>query len=112
MKTRILRAGDGVFLSRSGEGWPEPGPFLGREAVLREVDQLRETWDADALRVTGDFIDVGDRGREADVARSGARTAGRYGLQRRLHAAARQGHRHRPVFGEHEQALKAVGLEE
>ena len=33
------------------EGWPEPGPFVGREAVMRELEQLRETWDADALDV-------------------------------------------------------------
>jgi len=25
--------------------WPEPGPYVGREAVLRQVRQLREAWD-------------------------------------------------------------------
>jgi ketosteroid isomerase-like protein len=46
---------------RMPEGWPEPGPFIGREAVMRELEQLRETWDSDALEPVGDFIDVGDR---------------------------------------------------
>ena len=30
-------------------GWPEPGPIVGREAVMRQSEQLRETWDADEL---------------------------------------------------------------
>jgi ketosteroid isomerase-like protein len=46
---------------RAAEGWPEPGPFVGREAVMRFVEQLRDTWDADALEPIGDFIDAADR---------------------------------------------------
>jgi ketosteroid isomerase-like protein len=41
--------------------WPEPGPFVGREAVIRQGEQLRETWDSTTLESTGDFIDAGDR---------------------------------------------------
>ena len=33
---------------RTPEGWPEPGPFFGREAIMRQFEQIRETWDADA----------------------------------------------------------------
>jgi ketosteroid isomerase-like protein len=47
-------------IARPPEGWPEPGPFVGREAVIHQWEQMRETWDADALRPT-DFIEVGDR---------------------------------------------------
>jgi ketosteroid isomerase-like protein len=46
---------------RAPEGWPEPGPFFGREAVMRQVEQLRETWDSDSFELISDFIDVGDR---------------------------------------------------
>jgi ketosteroid isomerase-like protein len=46
---------------RAPEGWPEPGPFVGREAVIRQFEQMRETWDADASELISDFIDVGDR---------------------------------------------------
>jgi ketosteroid isomerase-like protein len=46
---------------RPPEGWPEPGPDVGREAVMRHLEQLRETWDADALEPIGDFIDAADR---------------------------------------------------
>jgi ketosteroid isomerase-like protein len=41
--------------------WPEPGPFVGREAAMRWFEQLRETWNADALVLIGDFADAGDR---------------------------------------------------
>ncbi len=46
---------------RAPEGWPEPGPFVGREAVIRQFEQLRETWDADTTEPVGDFIDDGER---------------------------------------------------
>jgi ketosteroid isomerase-like protein len=47
-------------IMRMAEGWPEPGPYFGREAVMRECGQLRGAWDADALEVISDFIDIAD----------------------------------------------------
>jgi ketosteroid isomerase-like protein len=52
---------DPDVIMRMPEGWPEPGPYVGREAVWREIEQLRGTWDADAFEQVSDFIDVGDR---------------------------------------------------
>ena len=52
---------DPTIIVRATEDWPEPGPFVGREAVMRQGEQLRETWDAVTLEPIGDFIDVGDR---------------------------------------------------
>src|SRR6188472_3135077 len=46
---------------RPPQDWPEPGPYVGREAVMRQFEQLRETFDADAFELIGDFIDGGDR---------------------------------------------------
>jgi ketosteroid isomerase-like protein len=40
--------------------WPEPGPYVGREAIMRQWEQMRATFDADALELI-DFIDSGDR---------------------------------------------------
>jgi len=40
---------DPSVIARTLEGWPEPGPFVGRDAVMRQFERLRETWDADAL---------------------------------------------------------------
>jgi ketosteroid isomerase-like protein len=52
---------DPEAISRSPEGWPEPGAAVGRHAVMRQFEQLRETWDADAFEVISDYIEVGDR---------------------------------------------------
>jgi len=46
---------------RPGEGWPEPGPYVGRDTVMRQLVQLRETWDAETLEPIDDFIDAADR---------------------------------------------------
>jgi ketosteroid isomerase-like protein len=52
---------DPDVIGRPAEGWPEPGPFVGREAVMRQWEQLRDTWDADTVEPIGDFIDAADR---------------------------------------------------
>ena len=52
---------DPDVIMRPPEGWPEPGPFVGREAVIRQFKQARETWDAEALEPIGDFIHAADR---------------------------------------------------
>jgi ketosteroid isomerase-like protein len=48
-------------ISRPPEGWPEPGPFVGREAVVRQFSQQRETFDLDAAKPISDFIEIADR---------------------------------------------------
>ena len=46
---------------RPTEDWPEPGPYAGPEAVMRFIEQLRDTWDAEALEPISDFIHGADR---------------------------------------------------
>jgi ketosteroid isomerase-like protein len=58
---------------RAPDGWPEPGPFIGRDAVMRQFEQLRETWETDTAEPISDFIDAADR----VVVRALWRTAGR-----------------------------------
>ena len=55
------------------EGWPEPGPFVGRDAVMRQFQQMRDIWDADAGEPLSDFIGAADR----VVVRTAWRGAGR-----------------------------------
>ena len=43
------------------EGWPEPGPFVGPEAVMRQFTQQRGSVDFDVSEPIGDFLDLGDR---------------------------------------------------
>jgi ketosteroid isomerase-like protein len=97
---------------RLPEGWPEPGPFIGRDAVMRQLDQQRETWDADALVPIADFIDAGDRvavrfiwrgtghGPESNIELTGVYTVG----DGRILAVEH--------FWDHAKALEAVGLRE
>jgi ketosteroid isomerase-like protein len=51
---------DPEVIARSAEGWPEPGPFVGREAVMREWEQVRDAWKG-VLEPISDFIEAGDR---------------------------------------------------
>jgi ketosteroid isomerase-like protein len=93
-------------------GWPERGPFVGRDAVMREFEQLRETFDADAFELISDFIDVGDRvavrfiwlgagqGPESKVEVTGVYTV-RNGRTLAI-----------DHFWDHAEALEAVGLSE
>jgi ketosteroid isomerase-like protein len=46
---------------RAPERWPEPGPFVGREAIMRQWEQMRATWDSDPVEPISDFIDAADR---------------------------------------------------
>jgi ketosteroid isomerase-like protein len=48
-------------IARTIEGWPEPGPFVGRDAVMRQFARVRAPWDTDAIEPIGDFLDAGDR---------------------------------------------------
>jgi ketosteroid isomerase-like protein len=45
---------------RTAEGWPEQGPHVGRDAVMRHFEQVRGAWDDQALEPIEDFIDVAD----------------------------------------------------
>ena len=41
---------------RIAEGWPEPGPFRGRDAVIRQFRQMRETLEGGIVEPVSDFI--------------------------------------------------------
>jgi len=52
---------DPDVIMRVPEGWPEPGPFVGREAVIRLFEQWRETFDTYVTELIGDIIEAADR---------------------------------------------------
>jgi uncharacterized protein len=103
---------DPDVIMRAPQGWPEPGPFVGRDAVMRQWEQMRETWAADNLGVIGDFIDADDRvvvrqvwrgvghGPESQVESTGVYTVRRGRVV------------HLEFFWDHAEALEAVGLSE
>jgi ketosteroid isomerase-like protein len=90
---------------------PEPGPFVGRVAVLGWFEQLREVWDSDVMEPIS-FIDKDDR----VVVRLLWRPAGR-GPETNMEFTGVYSLRKGRIFYQefywnHAEALKAVGLEE
>ena len=51
---------DPDVIQRPPKDWPEPGPFVGREASMRQFEQLRDTWDRDIVEPISAFIDIAD----------------------------------------------------
>ena len=51
---------DPDVILRMPKDFPEAGPFVGREAVLRHWEQQREAFDADIVEPISDFIDTAD----------------------------------------------------
>jgi uncharacterized protein len=103
---------DPGIIWRGPEGWPEPGPYAGREAVMGQVGQMRETWDTDSFELISELIDVGDRvavrfiwqgaghGPEANIEATGLYTV------RKGRICAIE------FFWDHAEALEALGLSE
>jgi ketosteroid isomerase-like protein len=103
---------DPEIIMRTPEGWPEPGPYAGREAVMRQAEQLRETWDSDSFELISDYIGVGDRvavrfiwqgaghGPKSNIELTGVYTV-RKGRMRSME-----------FFWDHAEALEAAGLSE
>jgi len=79
---------------------------------MRWCEQLRETWDAEALEPTGDFVDVGDR-----VAVRHIWHGAGHGPEANLEGTNVFTVRNRRIvyqefFSDHAEALDAVGLSE
>jgi ketosteroid isomerase-like protein len=95
----------------AADDWPEPGPFVGREAVIRQGEQLRETWDSVTLEPIGDFIDAGDRVAVRHVWRTGGRGPESSNLEFTLIMTIRRGKiRAFEYFWDHSEALEILGL--
>jgi ketosteroid isomerase-like protein len=103
---------DPDVIVRMAENWPEPGPYVGREAVMRQWEQIRETWDSDALEAIGDFIDAADRVVVRHIYR-GAGHGPESNMELTVVFTVRKG---RIVFQEffwdYAEALETLGLEE
>ena len=103
---------DADAVVRPPEGWPEPGPFVGREVVMRQFQQMRETWDADAGEPLSDFIDAADR----VVVRTAWRGAGRgpeSTMEFTIVFMLRKGRIvYHETYWDHAEALQILGLSE
>ena len=103
---------DPDVILRQVEGWPEPGPYVGREAVMRQFEQLHETWDADAVIPISEFIHTGDRVAVRMIYR-GAGRGPRADLEMTQVVTVRKGRIVcREYFWDHSEALQNLGLSE
>ena len=41
--------------------WPERGPFVGRDAVMQQLNYVRAAFESDSLEFLSDLVAVGDR---------------------------------------------------
>ena len=97
---------------RPPTGWPEPGPFVGREAVMRQFEQMRATWDADAVELISDFVDAGDRVAVRFVWH-GVGQGPEANMELTYVATVRKGKIFNiEYFWDHAEALEAIGLSE
>jgi ketosteroid isomerase-like protein len=99
-----------VAFGRELEGWPDPGPIVGRDAVMRQWERAREPFGDTATLELVSIIDAGDR----VVARQIAHGVGRgpaFHVEFTTVTTFRNG---RSVlidwFWDYAEALKAVGL--
>jgi ketosteroid isomerase-like protein len=103
---------DPDVILRTVPDWPEPGPYVGRGAVMRFHGQLRETWDADTSEPISDFIDAADH----VVVRYIWRGTGHgpdANLELTIVFSVRKGKIfYIEFFWDHAEALEAVGLSE
>jgi ketosteroid isomerase-like protein len=100
-----------VILLTVGD-WPEPGPYVGREAVMRFYEQLRDPWDADTLEETSDFLHAADRVVVRFVWR-GVGHGPSSNMEFTVVWSVRKGKvRDVEYFWDHNEALEAAGLRE
>jgi ketosteroid isomerase-like protein len=92
--------------------WPESGPFLGRDAVMQQLNQARAAFDSDSLEFLSDLVAVGDR----VIVRTGWHGFGR-GPQSDMEWTTLFTLRDRRIINmqfiwDHAEALEAAGLSE
>jgi ketosteroid isomerase-like protein len=101
---------DPNVIMRPPKGWPEPGPFVGREAAMRQFEQLGETFDSHSLGPISGFIDAGDRV-VVRVAYHGEGHGPEMNFELTQVITVREGRiLYREAFRDHAEALEALGL--
>jgi ketosteroid isomerase-like protein len=92
--------------------WPEPGPYVEREAVMGFFKRLRETWDFDAVEPNTEFIEVADHVLVRHTWRGLGRGPDMNMATTMIFTLRRGKVIYQEFFWDHAEALKVVGLEE
>ena len=102
---------DPDVIVRPPRDWPEAGPFIGRDAVMRQNVQLREAFDTDVIEPVS-FIDAADRVAIRHIWR-GAGHGPDASLEITAVYTVREGRIfYVEYFWDHTKALATMGLEE
>lgn len=109
---RLAELYDPDAIVRGPADWPERGPALGRDAIIRGWSEMRDLWEIDSMGLLSDFLTAGDR----VIVRVDWRGAGR-GLETNMgltfvYTVRRGRILELEIFRDHDEALEAVGLSE
>ena len=97
---------------RTVKDWPEPGPYVGREAAMEFFEELRANWDRDVGVPITDFVDAGDRV-AVRYAWRGTGHGPDLDMELTLVFTMRKGRIfYQEFFWDHAEALEAAGLSE
>ena len=103
---------DPDVILRTVADWPEQGPYLDREAVMRFYEQLRDTWDTDTLEASSDFLHPADRV-VVRLTLHGVGHGPRADLEYTvIYSVRKRKIREIEFFQDHDEALEAAGLSE
>ena len=102
---------DDVIL-RTAKGWPEPGPYLGREAVIGFFEQASRTFDAEAFERTGEISHGADRVVSREIWHGQGRGPEASIEYTTIYSVRNGKVREIEFFWDHDEALKAAGLAE
>ena len=103
---------DPEIIMRPPHDWPESGPFIGRDAVMRQWEQQRELFDADTMELVGELIHAADQVAIRFVWHGAGRGLDT-GLEVTNVMTVRDGKLLRQTFyRDHAEALEALGLSE
>jgi ketosteroid isomerase-like protein len=93
-------------------GWPEAGPFVGRDTVMGQWEGMRESWEDDEVEMLADYIDAADRVAVRMIWRdrghgpeAGAQATGIFTIRNGKIRVAE-------FFWDHSEALATLGLSE
>jgi len=93
-------------------GWPEAGPFMGRDTVIDQWERMRDSWDDDEVEMLADYIDVADRVAVRMIWRERGHGPGADAEASGIFTIRSGKIRVAEFFWDHAEALETVGLSE
>ena len=109
---RVRDLYDPDAIARPPANVPEPGPYIGRDAIMREFNRIREAFDGDAFEVLGDPVATADRVLVRTLWKGAGRGPEVDVEMTLLYTVRRERVFELEYFWNYDEALEAVGLRE